>query len=164
MSILIEPQAWAGRYEIELLDADTLELIERWELENLLMDMPRQRYLRQLAGQLNGLQINDLTVRYLAIGDGTSAPAITQTKLDNERYRQQVTAKTLSTDRLTTMVSISPFQTAANFRIREIAIFCGGAATMAKDSGLMLSRALVDIEKNSNTILNIMRQDIVTLN
>ena len=99
----------------------------------------------------------------MAIGDGTTAVTTADAKLSNERYRQQVTAKTLQSDRLITMLSISPFVSHANFRIREIGVFCGAGANQTKDTGFLLARVLVDIDKNSNTILNITRQDIVTI-
>lgn len=161
--MIIEKSGIRGRYTLELLDADTGDVIQQIELDNLLTDLPRSRYLKQLAGQTTGHNIGDLAIRYMAFGDGTTPAAIGNTKLDNERYRQQITAKTLSADRLTSTVSVSPYQTGANFRIREIGIFCGAGATPAKDSGLLLSRVIVDIDKNSNTILNVIRQDIVEL-
>lgn len=152
-----------GFFRLELLDKDTLMLIQSVEQHNMLMEFVRSRYLKSLAGQFSGLAIDDLNIRYVAIGDGTAAVTRSDVKLANERYRQQVTNKSLQADKLVTMVSISPFVTAANFRIREVGIFAGAAASQTRDSGRLISRVLVDIDKNSNTILNVTRTDLITI-
>lgn len=161
--MLLDNLGHQGLFKLELLDAETEEVIQEVDITNQIMQFARNRYLRMLAGQTSGLNIADLGIRYMAIGDGTAAVTTGDTKLANERYRQQVTAKTLQTDRLISMLSISPFVAHANFRIREVGVFCGAGANQTKDTGFLLARVLVDIDKNSNTILNITRQDIVTI-
>ncbi len=152
-----------GVFEYELLDAATGEVLKRETVNNLLTNFARTRYLKLLAGHTSGLKIDDLKIRYMAFGDGTAAAAHSDTKLAHERYRQQITAKTRLSDRLRTMVSVSPYISASNFRIREIGVFCGSGATGAKDSGFLLARVNVDIEKTSNVVLNVTRYDIVTI-
>lgn len=161
--MLLDNLGHQGLFNLQLLDAETKEVIQEIDITNQIMQFARNRYLRMLSGQTSGVSVNDLAIRYMAIGDGTTPVATSNTKLANERYRQQVTAKTLQADRVISMLSISPFVTSANFRIREIGVFCGSGASQSKDSGFLLARVLVDIDKNSNTILNITRQDIVTI-
>src|SRR5690348_14258998 len=51
----------------------------------------------------------DTKIKYLAVGDGTSAPAASQTSLDNELYRQQITSYTNgSTGVLTSTTLVGP--------------------------------------------------------
>lgn len=152
-----------GIMHFQLLDAETLELVFDVEQHNMLMSYVRSRYLKGLAGQFGGLAIDDMNIRYIAFGDGTAEPTQADVKLANERYRQQVTSKSLQADRLVTMVSVSPFVTAANFRIREVGIFSGSGASQTRNSGTLISRILVDIDKNSNTILNVHRTDLITI-
>ncbi len=152
-----------GVITYELLDAATGAVLKRETINNLLTNFARMRYLKLLAGQTSGLHLSDLKIRYMAFGDGTTAPTHSDTKLVHERYRQQITAKNLLSDRLRTMVSVSPYIAASNFHIREIGIFCGSGATSVKDSGFLLARVIVDIEKNSNVVLNVTRHDIVMI-
>ncbi len=150
-----------GSFLIELLQDG--KVIYSKQVDNLLMNYLRDNYLKLLAGQTNDLDLESLKIKYMAFGDGTTSPTRTDTKLANERYRQQITARSIQTDRLKTTVSVSPFIEASNFNIKEIGIFCGSTATTTKDSGYLLSRVLVDIDKNSNVTLNVTRYDILTI-
>ncbi len=150
-----------GSFLIELLQND--KVIYSKKIDNLLMNCLRDNYLKLLAGKTNDLDVEALKVKYMAFGDGTTPPNRTDKKLANERYRQQITARSIQTDRLKTTVSVSPYIEDSNFNIKEIGVFCGSTATTEKDSGYLISRVLVDIDKNSNVTLNVTRYDILTI-
>lgn len=149
-----------GELIFELKDADTGELIRRWRQKNLLTNANGTQFQRMLRGQSH-----DMTIAYFAVGTGTTAPARTDTTLANEAFRKQVTQLSSSrsgTDfRVTSVCSLSSGE--ANFRIREVGVFCGATATATANTGTMISRVLVDFTKNSNQVLNIYRVDHLIL-
>ncbi len=149
-----------GKFIIEKLNI-LGELIDVEEVDNLIMQYVRSAHLKMLAGR--NIKASDIKIRYMAFGDGTTAVTMNDTKLANERYRQQITAKSMTDTELITTVSVGPFISDANFNIKEIGVFGGNNASSAKDSGNLLARVLVDIDKNSNVILNVTRIDKVII-
>ncbi len=149
-----------GKFIIERLTING-KLIDVKEVDNMIMQYVRTSYLKMLSG--GAVKASDIKIRYMAFGDGTTPVTINDTKLANERYRQQITAKSLQDTELITTVSVSPFVNDSNFNIKEIGVFGGDDATNEANSGNLLARVLVDIDKNSNVILNVTRIDKVII-
>lgn len=151
-----------GEYRIEARDAATGALLWEKRLCNLLTNVSQTVRLQQLAGTYTAG--NDyLAIKYFAIGVGTSAPTVEDRQLENERYRKQVTSfNEIAPGVLQTTVSLGA--TEANWTIREIGVFCGEDATNEANTGLLLSRVAVNIEKNTNMVLNIVRTDTCLIN
>ncbi|GEM_PF-1636541 len=102
--------------------------------------------------------VTDSKIKYLAVGDGTSAPSASQTTLDNERYRQQMTSYTPgSTGVLTSTCVIGPG--AALFHWQELAWFAGASATSAANTGVMVARVLYNHDHSSAESVQVDRQD-----
>lgn len=151
-----------GQYFIETIDTKTGER-ERIEVKNTLTNINKNIHLAMLFGDTSGYSFDDLNIKYLAFGTGTTAAKATDTKLESEYYRKQVTTKTLNTTDgyLETIVSLGSLE--CNITIREIGVFAGASATATANSGNMISRLNVNIEKFENKIINIIRRDIVTI-
>lgn len=151
-----------GRYTIEARDAKTGELVKAWSFDNQLTKINRDMRVALLLGEATGHTLSDLEIKYFAFGTGTAAATIDDTKLQNEIARKIATKITkLNDTTVQSIVSLSPSE--CNFTIREIGVFCSPAATTDPDSGILLSRVNVNIQKNDNLTLNIVRQDIVTI-
>lgn len=150
-----------GRYLIEALDATTGELLKAWRLENLLTTANQTVRDTMLAGTYTGGN-DSLQIAYFAFGTGTTAPAVTDTALETEVYRKQVTQVTVqSTGSVKSLVSLGSNE--CNTTITEIGIFCGPSATSTANTGTLISRIAVNIVKNSNIVLNITRTDTCSL-
>jgi len=103
-----------------------------------------------------GYDIDDLRIRYIALGDGLTLATINDTQLENELFRRAVTS-VVTVNGETQAITVFP-PPVANFRIREIGVFCRGANDQA-NSGLMISRINVDVTKTSNITMNVVRMD-----
>lgn len=152
-----------GRYLIEARDANTDKLVKAWRIENQLTDINQKLRTAMLTGTASSLYSADMfEIKYFAFGDGTNAAAPTDTKLQNELFRKQVTQlQTTSASTVQSIVSLTIGE--ANFTIREIGVFCGAEASATANTGLLLSRVNVNIDKNSNIVLNIVRSDVCTI-
>lgn len=150
-----------GCYMLTAHDAKTGRLLKAWRLDNQLTAINRDIRTQMLMGTYAGAG-NELTIKYFAFGDGSTPAAVTDTALENERLRKQVTQLTQpSANTVQSIVSLGSGE--ANFVIREIGVFCGPNATDAAGSGTLLSRVIVNVDKNSNIILNVVRSDICTI-
>ncbi len=150
-----------GRYIIEARDASGA-LVKAWSFDNQLTKINRDMRVAMLMGTASGYTLDDLVIRYFGFGTGTTAATANDTKLQNEVMRKIATKVTQTTETtVQSICSLSPSE--GNFTIREIGVFCSPSATSELDSGIMLSRVNVNIQKNDNLTLNIVRQDIVTI-
>lgn len=102
----------------------------------------------------------DLEIKYIAIGDGTTAPAASDTQLENERFRKALTKQQrLATGQIDSTTYIAPYE--ANFTIQEVGFFGGSSATKEVNSGTMVARVLYYKPKNDLESLQIVRSDIL---
>ena len=154
-----ESVSMRGEYLIEIRRLDG-ELIDTIRLHNKLMKINRDVRSQMLLGTYTGG--NDaLHIKYFAFGTGTAAATENDTRLTAEVYRKQITQiDSPSAGVVRSVVSLGALE--CNEHIREIGVFCGTATAVA-NSGTMISRILVDIEKNSNVTLNIVRSDVCTI-
>ena len=150
-----------GRYTFIARDARTGRELWRKRLENQLMTVNQIVRDQMLLGTFAGPD-DVLQIKYLAFGTGTTPAAASDTALETEVFRKQVTQQSYpSTGTVRTIVALT--DTEANFTIREIGVFAGPDASSTAGSGTLLSRVNVSIEKNNNIILDIIRQDVCTI-
>ena len=132
------------------------ELVKTLHFKNQLTAI----YQGSVLNQLKGDEAVDLDIKYIAIGtDGTTATA-EDTQLYAEVFRSTPTSKTIGDGYMQTIWVLTPAQ--GNVRIREIGVFAGDA-TLEADSGSLLSRVVVDIEKMENLEITMIRRDYVTI-
>lgn len=121
--------------EYRVTNARTGEVIE---VENLVTDAGLAAIAALVAG--GG------TFAWLALGDSTTAAAVTDTKLGNETFRVAATEGTSTGAVCTTIFNI--FKTEAVGTHNEVGVFIGGTST--KDSGSLVSHALVTFPKTAD--------------
>ena len=140
---------WNGKYKVIINDTkDT-------EINNIVTTLAINELLK-------GLYDNpDISIEYLAIGNGTTAPQITDTKLDNEVYRLAFDSQSKTGDGvLETIFTIEGGDWDGT--IEEIGIFGGSTATGTKDTGTLISRVLYNKVKTSTQTFRFVRTDTIT--
>lgn len=157
-----EQAGFRGEYQIEIIDTVT-GAREIHKLKNTLTNINKDIHLAMLLGVTTGYSFDDLNIKYFAFGDSDTPAAATQTKLVNERFRKQITTKERPTGQNYVESIVSLGSPDANFTIKEIGVFAGSTATGTKDSGKMISRIVVNIEKFENKIINIIRRDFIII-
>lgn len=154
----------SGDFVIRGMNAETgaLEFIKH--IPNMLM-RPNQNFrVAQLMGTQDTLPADLFDIKYIALGIGTTPVTPDDTQLENEQFRKVITRKEVLPSMPHIVLSnMNVLAEEANFVIREIGVFCSSSATSAPNSGAMLSRVNVNIQKNTNLVLNIVRRDICTL-
>lgn len=108
---------------------------------------------------LEGL-ISDGEIKYMAVGNDSTAPALAQTTLVNETFRKAITSFSEPADaQLKTTVYIAP--TEAIGQIEEIGWFAGVDAGAGADSGIMVSRVLYSRNKTAIESIQVERTDTI---
>jgi len=148
-----------GFFDIEIFSEG--KLVDKIHLKNLLTTVSQTARVQQLLGTYAG-GADALEIKYFAFGDDATAPSVSDVTLGNELFRKQITSISASGGNVQSIVNLGSAE--ANFGIREIGVFCGSLATATADSGTLLARVAVNINKNSNITMNIVRTDVCTLN
>jgi len=91
-------------------------------------------------------------VTYLALGDGETAPVVTDTALENELYRKQITKKSAAVLTLSTSTFIP--STEGNHTYKEMGLY-GDDASATPDSGTLFTRLAIDETKSYGTSMTI---------
>ena len=152
---------YKGSYIIEICNADTGETLDKISIDNQLTLINQTVRTQMLLGTYTGGN-EALQIQFFAFGTGTTPASVNDTQLVSEQFRKQVTQiSNPSAGTVTSIVSLTASE--ANFTIKEIGVFCGASATSTPNSGTLLSRVNVNINKNSNITLNITRNDICTI-
>lgn len=150
-----------GHYLIRSIDAGSGRVLGAWRFDNQLTEINRTVRVQMLMGNYTGT-LDALEIKYFAFGTGSSAVSAGDTALDAEVFRKQITQISNPNPGIVqTVVSLGSQE--CNYNIREIGVFAGPNATTAKDSGTLLSRVLVNIDKNTNIVLNVVRTDTCTI-
>lgn len=143
-----------GHWTIEVRENG--KLVKVIDFDNQLTNLYKNDVLTQLnAGTTNGLQI-----KYLAIGTGTNPASPTDTQLQTEVFRVQPTSRAITADYVQT-IWVIPVQM-GNFTYKEIGVFAGNA-TATLNSGMLISRVNVNIEKTESMEVTFVRRDYVTI-
>lgn len=150
-----------GHYLIRIIDAGSGRVLGAWRFDNQLTEINRTVRVQMLMGNYTGA-LDALEIKYFAFGTGSSAVSAGDTALDAEVFRKQITQISNPNPGIVqTVVSLGSQE--CNYNIREIGVFAGPNATATKDSGTLLSRVLVNIDKNTNVVLNVVRTDSCTI-
>lgn len=132
------------------------ELVKTVELKNQLTNLYRNSILNQLKGDA----FTSLEIKYMAVGTDATPATATDTQLGAEIFRSVPTYKTVENGYTQTIWVLTDLQ--ANQHLREVGVFAGNASATA-DSGMLLSRVVIDIEKTDVMEITFIRRDIVTI-
>ena len=116
--------------------------------EEVIYNRVMNDWLNEVITMLTGTSSNDYEIKYLALGTSNTPITDADTQLGNEVYRIPV----VDLDKTDVGKVRSTFflgDTEALVVVQEIGFFCGSAATGADNSGRMLSRILVTIDRTS---------------
>ena len=142
--------AWAGKVRIVVEQEGGHQI---FELTNLVTDAGRNLVREALRGPA------DAGIRFVALGTGTAAPAVTDTQLQAEQFRKAVTRQeTGAVGELITTMFVAPFEANA-FVTNEIGWFAGPGATATANSGVLIARVLWTRAKNDRESVQIERRD-----
>lgn len=149
-----EKMGLKGHWTIEIRDKG--KLVKRLDFDNQLTNLYRNSVLNQLYGNT----FDDLEIKYLGIGTGDAPASATDTQLGTEVFRVIPTSQTI-VDNYVQTIWVIPTQI-GNFTYKEIGVFCG-TATASLNSGTMISRVNVNIEKTSSMEITFIRRDYVII-
>lgn len=146
-----------GEYDIIIRRAADGSIVKRQHIKNQLTTVNQTLRDAQLMGTYSQ-PAGYLQIRYFAFGTGTTQAAQSDTQLEAEQFRKQLTTlDNPSTGTVESVVSLGTQE--ANFHITEIGVFCGPSASGTANSGTMLSRVNVNIYKNDSLVIDIVRTD-----
>ena len=141
-----------GHYKFEFIDPETGAIQKVVEVENLIPTVCKNAIAEQIAND----NTQELSATYMALGSNNAAPTTGDTTLGTETFRKLIAVDTSSGAVATLTGSFSTGE--ANGTHKEIGVFGNGAslaATGSADTGILFSRASVDITKTSSSILNV---------
>ena len=156
-----EKTGMSGEWVIEIVDAASGEVLRRERVKNLLTSI-NQTYRDQMLMGTAG-DPSEFQIKFIAFGTGNTPASVNDTQLVNEVYRKQITQLTNPQPGVVRSV-LSLGTQEANYTLQEIGVFCGPSATSAANTGTMISRAIINVEKNSNLVINFFRQDNCNIN
>lgn len=131
-------------------------LVETIEIDNQLTN----KYRDSILNQLRGNAFDSLDIKYLAVGTGTTPASATDTQLATETFRSVPTSKSVENGYVQTIWVLPTYL--AIQRLREIGVFAGNA-TATPNSGVMLSRINIDIDKTEDMEVTFIRKDYVII-
>lgn len=111
------------------------------EIPNLVTTVGKQFIAKRITGQ------ETVGLRYLAIGTGTNAPAITDTKLQTESKRKLLTECAQGDNFFYSSVFLLASE--CSIHITEGGLFGGAAASATADSGSLLCRFALDYDNSA---------------
>lgn len=149
-----EKMGLKGHWTIEVRDKG--KLVKRLDFDNQLTNLYRNSVLNQLYGNT----FDSLEIKYLGIGTGDTPASATDTQLGTEVFRVIPTSQTI-VDNYVQTIWVIPTQI-GNFTYKELGVFCGNATTTL-NSGTMISRVNVNIEKTSSMEITFIRRDYVII-
>jgi len=131
-----EKELWQGTFEIKIKNKETGE-VKQEILHNRIMNVGLQEIVKPLYGGTA-----NITIKYLALGTGTTAITDNDAALATESIRMSAdsTISATATGQVTSEFVLT--ETAMITAIQEIGIFCGTSASMTANVGIMLSRIL----------------------
>ena len=143
-----------GHYTIEIREKG--KLLRVLELDNSLTEL----YRRAILDHLKEGTGTDLEIKYLAVGIGETLPTKDDTQLEDEVFRSVPTYQEIRGNELRTTWVLLDMQ--ANYHLKEIGVFIGDATATA-DSGTLMSRMAIDIDKTASQEVTFIRHDIVEI-
>jgi len=145
---------WKSNVKITVRDLEG-RILDVKEFPNLLTNVG----FNMVRDLLNGA-IADGEIKYMALGDGATAPAVTDTILGNETFRKIMTSQVNGgTGELVSTVYVSPSEN--NVQIEEIGWLAGAGAGAGSPSGIMVSRVLYSRLKTAFESIEVERTDSI---
>lgn len=149
--------AWLGQWEIIAHNKTTGKELWRDNIRpNLITDDGLDMFRDILKGD-----VTDGKIKYVALGNDSTAPANDQSTLVAEQFRKVVTSQNVdpvTPGKLYTEVYIADVE-ANDFKCEEIGWFAGANASTTKDTGIMIARVLYSRQKSSTESWTIRRTD-----
>lgn len=142
-----------GHYDIEIREHD--KLVKTISLDNVLTELYRQAVMDSL------MQGTSIEVKYFAVGTDDTPATASDTKLGAEVFRSVPTYQEKTTAGLVTTWVLTAEQ--ANYYLKEIGVFIGSSATSSADTGIMMSRINIDIQKTSAVEITFRRTDYIII-
>lgn len=148
--------AWLGQWEVIATDVQGNELWRDQIRPNLIMDDGLNMFRDALKGT-----VTDCKIKYVGLGNDSTAPSNNQHILVAEQFRKVVTSQNpdpVTPGKLYTEVYIADTE-ANGFKCEEIGWFAGVNASTTKDTGIMIARVLYSRQKSSTESWTIRRTD-----
>lgn len=152
------PPRWFGKWEVIAHDRTGKELWREEIRPNLIEDDGLNMFRDILRGT-----VTDGKIKYVALGNDSTAPANEHHQLVAEQFRKPVTSQNpdpITAGKLYTEVYIADTEANA-FKCEEIGWFAGATATATANSGIMIARVLYSRQKLSTESWTIRRTDTI---
>lgn len=148
-------RGWQGKVRIIVYSLDgSIKDVTEIDLVNKINDLD----LNMMRNALKG-DITDLKLHYMGWGGDATAPGAGDTKLIDEFGRKLVTLQEVgATGVLVTTTYIAPYE-GNEKKIEELGWFAGSAATIVKDSGILVGRVLYPRQKTELESWQVERTD-----
>jgi len=140
------------------------KITEQVVLKNTITNLLFNLYRDALAGDWGN--ILDAKIKHIAIGDGTTAPTVTDTTLDNEVFRVALTDEDATvTAQYTTVFYLAPDEAVG--AIEELGWYAGTGSNdwgggAGKDTGTLIARVLWSHTKTNVESIQFERIDSIT--
>lgn len=138
----------SGYMKATIRDKVTGEIKRVYEYKNLNPTVMKTMIANNLVEETPD---NDMAVNYVGIGSGTATPAITDTQLQTEVYRNVISSKTNANNVAYFTAFFDDTEVTGTFR--EAGLFADATATA--NSGILVSRVAINITKSSSETLTI---------
>lgn len=133
-----------GEYHVEGFDRSGNKVYDK-TFHNILTQAFFTRVFQFLNQAISVPDVDALNLTHMATGTGTATPTKADTALGTEAFRKAISSKTFTANKFTCKLSLDTSE--SNFTITEIGTFA--KATDTPGSGVLISRALVNIPKTS---------------
>ena len=149
---------WLGQWEIEIRENGKIkEIVDL--THNLITDAGLNMFRDALKGD-----ITDMQIKYVALGNGATAPANADVQLVAEQFRKVVTSANVdpvTAGKLYTELYVADTEGNA-FKTEEIGWFAGVVATATVNTGILIARVLYSRQKASTESWTIRRTDAIS--
>ena len=149
---------WLGQWEIEIRENGIVKEVVPLQ-HNLITDVGLNMFRDVLKGT-----ITDGKIKYVALGNGATAPANADIKLVAEQFRKVVTSQNVdpvTAGKLYTELYIADTEANA-FKCEEIGWFAGVGATAAINTGICIARILYSRQKSATESWTARRTDTIS--
>lgn len=150
---------WIGKWEVIAQDQVGNELWKEEIKPNLITDAGLNMFRDLLSGA-----ITDGEIKYVSLGNDSTAPANDQEQLVAEQFRKIVTNQNndpTTAGKLYTELYVADTE-ANDFKCEEIGWFAGAEAAITANSGIMIARVLYSRQKSNTESWTIRRQDQIS--
>lgn len=140
-----EKMTASGEYRFEGFDLQGKKVLDK-TFHNVLTQLYFTGIMKLLNQAIDSPAAASLNLTHMATGTGTTAAMKSDTKLVTEGFRKDISSKTRQDTKFICKLNLAAGE--SNYTITEVGTFANGTGTA--DSGTLISRAVVNIEKNAN--------------